>query len=99
MPKISPPTTTPTWTPLLLNILPSTTEVPIEMPPAKGLRLLGGDSETNRGPRAISPSPSARAQLGGGSPFSFQLNPQTLSLSLDRLNRGSEDRGSFLQRG
>ena len=38
-------------------------------------------------------------RLGGGWPFSFQLNPQTLSLSLDRLNRGSEDRGSFLQRG
>src|SRR5216684_2439902 len=36
MPKTSPPTTTPTWTPLLLNILPSTTEVPIEMPPPKG---------------------------------------------------------------
>jgi hypothetical protein len=27
------------------------------------LRLLGGDSETNRGPRAISPSPSARTYI------------------------------------
>src|SRR5882724_9168705 len=32
---------------------------PIVRPSQQRLRLLGADSETNRGPRAISPSPSA----------------------------------------
>jgi hypothetical protein len=44
---------TPTWTPSLLSILPFTTDLPVEGPPIAKLRLLGGDSETNRGPRAI----------------------------------------------
>jgi len=48
---------------------------------------------------AGSPSPSASARLFGGWPLSFQLNPQTSGHSLDRFNRGSQARGSFLQRG
>src|SRR5450432_4338924 len=43
--------TTPTWTPLLLNILPFITGLPIERPRGKRLRLLGCDSETNRAPQ------------------------------------------------
>jgi hypothetical protein len=47
--------TTPTWTPLLLNILPFITGLPIEGPRGKRLRLLGRDSETNRGPQGYFP--------------------------------------------
>src|ERR1700676_3463662 len=55
MPKTASPTTEPTWTPLLLNILPSMTDL-LSRRPRQRLRLLAGDSETNRGPIS-SPSP------------------------------------------
>ena len=62
----------PTWTPLLLNILPSMTDL-LSRCPRQRLRLSAGDSETNRGqgyfPFAFSPRWTSWRMASGRSSF------------------------------